>query len=113
MPTEWFYGKGGQQFGPVDGAQLKQLAVSGQLQPTDLVWKQEMQDWAQASTIKALFSEVGPPPLPTLTGPLSSSSPAARPAYPWPEEERSSVSVTLRWTKIGMIASIVVGFLFL
>jgi hypothetical protein len=53
--SEWHYSSNGQQLGPVTSAQLKQLAGSGQLQASDMVWKDGMADWAPASRIKGLF----------------------------------------------------------
>ena len=55
MPTEWFYSKSGQQLGPIPSEQLKQLATSGQLQPSDLVWKDGMGQWVESRKIKGLF----------------------------------------------------------
>jgi hypothetical protein len=56
MANEWHYTLNGQQAAtPVSAAQLKQLAVSGQLKPTDLVWQDGMFDWVPAGSIKGLF----------------------------------------------------------
>ncbi len=35
---EWHVAIDGQEQGPVSGAQLRQMASSGRLSPTDLVW---------------------------------------------------------------------------
>ena len=43
----WYYSHGGQQKGPINTAQLKQLASTGQLQPADLVWTDQMENWAR------------------------------------------------------------------
>src|SRR5262245_13512957 len=56
--TEWHYIRNEQPVGPVSWAQLRQLASSGQLQPTEMVWKAGMPAWAAASSINDLF----PPP---------------------------------------------------
>lgn len=54
--TEWHYTINGQPAAmPVNAAQLKQLAESGQLNPTDLVWQDGMLEWAPAGSIKGLF----------------------------------------------------------
>jgi hypothetical protein len=54
--TEWHYTVDGQPTAvPVNAAQLKQLAESGQLKPTDLVWQDGMLEWAPAGSIKGLF----------------------------------------------------------
>ena len=51
--------------GPVSEEQLKQLAASGQLQPSDLVWKEGMSHWMAASSITGLF-----PNAPTTSSPV-------------------------------------------
>jgi hypothetical protein len=54
--TEWHYTINGQPAAvPVNAAQLKQLAESGQLKPTDLVWQDGMLEWSPAGSIKGLF----------------------------------------------------------
>jgi hypothetical protein len=72
METQWYYTDQGQRRGPVSPEQLKQLATSGRIQPSDMVWKQGMAQWAAASEIKGLWPEgvlvptsESPPPLPT------------------------------------------------
>jgi hypothetical protein len=80
MADQWYYAQQGQRQGPVSAQQLKQLASSGQLKPTDQVWKQGMAEWQPASKVQGLFllppvratavpaplaSEVLPPPVPT------------------------------------------------
>ncbi len=48
---EWFYAKNGKREGPVSGATLKSLIVSGEIASTDLVWREGMADWSPAATI--------------------------------------------------------------
>jgi hypothetical protein len=55
MGDEYYYSQAGQRCGPVPGEQLKQLAASGQLQPTDLIWKEGMPGWIAAAKVKGLF----------------------------------------------------------
>ena len=56
MASEWFYTVNGQQSqDSASDAQLKQMATSGQLLPTDMVWKDGMPNWVAANTIKGLF----------------------------------------------------------
>ncbi len=78
MAEEWYYARDGQQHGPVNGERLKELATSGKLQPTDLVWREGMAEWAQAGTVKGLLlvTSGGPPPLP------SQASSCKRPSSP-------------------------------
>ncbi len=57
---EWHYHQGGQQYGPVTFQQLQQMAQSGQLNPTDLVWSESLPDWQEARTVQGLFAATGP-----------------------------------------------------
>jgi hypothetical protein len=54
--SEWYYTRAGQQIGPVTSPQLRQAAQSGELSPTDLVWKTGMPEWAPAGKISGLFT---------------------------------------------------------
>jgi hypothetical protein len=69
MADEWYYVRQGEEYGPVSAGRLKQLASSGQLQPTDLVWKIGMEKKVPARSVKGLFgngssadSRIPPPP---------------------------------------------------
>lgn len=59
VPTQgeavWYYMVGDKRRGPVSDAQLKALAESGSLRPTDLVWRDGMPNWATASGLPGLF----------------------------------------------------------
>lgn len=76
MASEWMYAQEGKQYGPVSSSQLKALAESGKLKPTDLVWKDGMAQWAAASKLQNLFTPTTPlvapsaaPPVPTIAPP--------------------------------------------
>jgi hypothetical protein len=62
----WFYASSGVQKGPVSDEELRSLAASGRLAPTDLVWRDSMPSWQPASSIPGLLPPglTGPPPLP-------------------------------------------------
>jgi GYF domain 2/Domain of unknown function (DUF4190) len=64
----WFYAQGGQRIGPVEWETLQDLAASGRLQRSDLVWSEGMSAWQPASWIPDLFPPLPegapPPPLP-------------------------------------------------
>lgn len=71
MSKQWHYSRNGEKHGPVSDAELRQLAANGSLQPYDLVWREDMKEWRDASSIKGLFSPAmtakqppSPPPLP-------------------------------------------------
>ena len=78
METQWYYSENNQRRGPVTEEELKQLAASGQLKPTDKVWKKGMGSWGPASAVAGLFPpsiNEEPPPLPVdgLPPPLAES----------------------------------------
>src|SRR4051812_34375097 len=54
MAQDWYLMVSGQQVGPVTGQQMRDMASSGQLQPTDTVWKEGMPNWVPASSVKGL-----------------------------------------------------------
>jgi hypothetical protein len=94
MAQEWYYSQNGQKRGPVSGADLKQLAASGKLQPTDLIWKQGMEKWVPARLVKGLFPPAAPPvgtpappPLPPKAVPDAADS--VEPAEALPAEEEA------------------------
>lgn len=62
MEKLWHYAKGGEKHGPITAIQLKELATTGQISPDDLVWREDMQDWRQARSVKGLFPEKTTPP---------------------------------------------------
>ncbi len=61
--AEWYWMKNGQKHGPVDTVGLKQLARTGQLQPTDTIWREGLPNWVPASQAKGLeFGRSQPQP---------------------------------------------------
>ena len=72
--TEWYYAKGNDKHGPVSSKQLKQLARTGELLPTDLVWKEGAPDWKPAKLLNGLFPETKQAPTPSLPHRSSLSS---------------------------------------
>ena len=76
MKAEWFYAKNKQKVGPVTEDQLKELVRSGELTPTDMVWKQGMAKWQPAGAVDGLLPNPAlappePPPLPDAATPAS------------------------------------------
>jgi GYF domain 2 len=64
VADQWYYACDGQQWGPVSSASLREMAVHGVLQPTDLVWTEGMSQWAPASLARGLFPSRAPVPAP-------------------------------------------------
>jgi hypothetical protein len=75
--ADWYYAKNGQQKGPISPAELKKLATSGEIAPTDLVFQEGGTQWVEASTVKGLFPAGGAKPAPA---PAPAPTPAPAPA---------------------------------
>src|SRR5207237_6484686 len=75
MPNgDWFYARNNQQQGPVALPALQDMARSGQLQPTDLVWREGMPNWLPAQQVPELFA-----PQPAAPYPPPAAVPGAGP----------------------------------
>jgi hypothetical protein len=92
MSQEWYYAKGEHKKGPITSDQFRNLAKSGALKPTDLVWTEGMADWGKARTVRGIFPDVEqagrstPPPIPMRT-----------PAPPLSTEQRITDQERPRW----------------
>ena len=53
--TDWYFRKDGKKCGPVNTASLKKLARTGNLQPSDMIWRTGLSKWVPASKAKGLF----------------------------------------------------------
>ena len=87
MAQQWFYVTHGAQHGPVSTSSLRQIAASGELQPTDLVRQEGTKEWIAADRLKGLFtapSQKAKAPGPT---PVSKPGPTAPmpPLQPMPQ----------------------------
>jgi len=60
---KWFYGRGGQQTGPLSVAEMREFVARGQITPTDMVWREGMPNWIPASQAADLMppSQVAAP----------------------------------------------------
>ncbi len=58
---EWHYARSGAKKGPLTSEEIRALAASGGLQPTDMVWHPGLDKWQMATEIPGLLL---PPPLP-------------------------------------------------
>jgi hypothetical protein len=72
MANQWYYAHGGGMIGPYSGRQLRELAASGGIVPTDTVWKEGVEKGALASKVKNLF------PLAAAAAPIEASPPSPR-----------------------------------
>lgn len=52
--AQWYWMKDGQRHGPVDTAELKRLAQTGQILSTDMIWRDGLPKWVPASQANGL-----------------------------------------------------------
>jgi len=85
IPAQWYYTCNGQQQGPVTAPFLKEIAASGELLPTDCLWKDGLKDWIAAKSLPGLK-------FPNATK-QSSSTPVPPPPPPPPAPRPTAVPV--------------------
>jgi GYF domain 2 len=82
MADQWYFAKGERKLGPYSPAQFKELADSGQLLPTDTVWKEGIEKGVLAAKVKNLFTQLVPPspapPVPMEQGAAEELIPGSR-----------------------------------
>ena len=84
--VEWFYGKEGQQYGPIDETTLRARIVTGEVGPRDLIWCEGMSSWQPLQELPQ-FAVAPQVPLAPVAGipqdggvpPVSPQSPYAPP----------------------------------
>jgi hypothetical protein len=60
--SDWFYGKGGMKYGPIDEATLRSRIATGEIAPQDFVWRDGMESWEPVQEVRDLYSkEAGVP----------------------------------------------------
>jgi len=76
---QWFVVRGDGEEGPFSGTALKEMAASGNLKPTDLVRRGDVETARPAAQIKGLFpAEASPAPPRTAKQPVETAPPAGR-----------------------------------
>ncbi|MDA7518701.1 GYF domain-containing protein [Akkermansiaceae bacterium] len=82
--SEWYYGQGGRQEGPIDEATMRSRIAAGQVGPADLVWREGMAEWLPLGQVAELASasvEASPYATPG-TNPVAASQQYYAPALP-------------------------------
>ena len=82
---EWYIGRDGQQFGPVNSSEMGKLIELGHLRPSDLVWRAGFPEWQPAERVFPLAEAASPPPPPppppaVAPAPQAAAVASARPA---------------------------------
>ncbi len=90
---QWYYSKNGTQLGPVPQGELQAKLASGEVSPSDLVWREGQADWLPASQVAELRVEsatsYASPPVSLdkdapYTQPAANPVPQAPQGYPAP-----------------------------
>lgn len=102
---QWFVVRGGREEGPFTGTQLKEMASSGKLKPTDLVRRADVEMSRPASAIKGLFPS-------ETTGTERTSKPQKSPVLSEKEEQKDSRKAATR-KKLLILSGVAGAFLFL
>ncbi len=77
--TDWYYARGGQQFGPFPLPTIKELARAGELDPNnDLLWNAALPEWTPAGKVAGIFN-------PSPSGEPATSDPMATPPASVPD----------------------------
>jgi len=69
----WYYVRKGKKHGPLEASDLKKLAKAGQLRPTDRIWREGLEEYLPASSVKGLFGDTD-----QVAPARSSETPAAK-----------------------------------
>ena len=113
---EWYYAKNNRQEGPVSGATLKSMIVSGEIASADLVWREGMADWRPAAEINDFESAGVVEPAGIVAPPGGSQIPQALPpgisggqAPPAAPPNNSSAIVSMVCGIVGLSAPCLCG----
>jgi hypothetical protein len=55
---QWYYAKNSNQLGPISDAELLSKISSGEVLPSDMVWREGLTDWVAASSVPELVVSV-------------------------------------------------------
>ena len=125
---EYYLHRDGQQWGPYDEATLRSMLAAQQVLPTDLIWNDQMPDWA---TVESVFPTSTPAPAPApipaptpMPTPVATAAPAGQSSDTFVKEEQETAtqastkssdksSVKKIAAGIVLLAALGVGVLFL
>ena len=80
--TEWFYGKEGQQYGPIDETTLRARVVTGEIGPHDLIWCEGMASWQPLQNLPQFSAAPHVPVVPVSGAPQDGGIPESSPYAP-------------------------------
>lgn len=98
---QWYYSKNGTQLGPVAQSELISKLASGEVSPSDLVWKDGMADWIPAAQVADLRPVTSAPAPVSTVAPGSPATPYSPPVSPYaPPAVTSEVIPSYLWQSI-------------
>ena len=102
---EYFLHKDGQNQGPYNEATLRTMLAQGQIQPSDLIYNDQMPNW---ETMESVFPQIPSPvaPTPTTPVPVASAPVAVAPVAvaPTPKREESkSQAIDAKTNQTGLL----------
>jgi hypothetical protein len=50
-PVEWYFARGGHQYGPLTDPEMRKFIELGHLRTDDLVWHKGLADWTRADAV--------------------------------------------------------------
>lgn len=110
MARNWFYVKDGRQCGPVSFDELQQMAGSGMLEPSDVVWTELMDQWQPLSSVGE-FQFAAPSPAARSLDPAVVGGPAP-PLHSLRDAHRRRSASSSFWTSLRFVgaALLVIAF---
>lgn len=92
MAQEWHVHKDGQTLGPYTWEELQTQAESGEINRTDMIWKEGMSEWNPADQVQDLFPAGPAPPPPPPPASDTQAPPPPPPASAAPAAHTSDQS---------------------
>ena len=89
--SEWYYGRGGEQNGPVDEVSLRSRIKAGEVISTDLVWKEGMAKWLPLAQVSELSLEASSVQVSPYAAPAT--KPVASGAVPYRAAPTSGLAI--------------------
>lgn len=95
----WYYALGDKDQGPVSEPQLKALLHSGEIKPSDLVWKEGMPDWIPATQVPDLIPKGDSP----VAGPVPRTRPRRSPSFSFAEPLKHGRTIGQPLMLLGLV----------
>jgi hypothetical protein len=117
--AEWYYTLNNQQQGPVTLEALQAMAANGQVQRSDLVWRQGMANWQPAGEVPGVFGGgVAPAAAAGWQGPAMGGTPVGYPGqqlgygrYAQGESYAGEAKTAMIFSIVGIVCCGILGII--